>query len=154
MCLRTRFKNKMNKKKISSWNMHTCIWATILKNKFWNFLVFSQFCFWSLLEQLIRRPISKTAWKFVQWVVFYGTFKLKNMGFSKLWAGIARAKALMEFKYFTLFIPSGSTIDMKNFKTIGESHIGPSPRQFDSYFSVFSPNLFLSNQVHIQYIHT
>ncbi len=35
----------------------------------------------------------------------------------------------MESKYFTLFIYSGDPIDMKNFKKIGQSHIGFTPRK-------------------------
>ena len=99
--------------------MHTCIWRSFCKNKFWNFLVFSPIFFWNLLEQLIRRPISKTAWKFVQCVVFYATFKIKNMVFSKLWAGISHAKAAMESKYFTVSVHSLGTTSMQNFKKIG-----------------------------------
>ena len=41
---------------------------------------------------------------------------------------LAHAKAAMDKKYFTLFIPSEGTIDMKNFKTIGECNTWTSPR--------------------------
>ncbi len=50
------------------------------------------------------------------------------MVFSNLGPRIARAKALMESKYFTVFIQSVGNIDMRNFKTIGECPMWP-PRK-------------------------